>query len=194
MDMHYPASNVYNSCFFSRRKLSQVFPPQAIQLVLQYAPTLTVDYCLTYLPPQLDQWRDLLDTLLEICTTHDREGNSGNPQMVEVHRSLYKGMLLCKCILARPCITLLFPFSLPPPPFSLAVRVSPPLSLFLPSSPPPSLHAAALNHVLTVTTPEEFLAVLPPSGSVNFYLPFIEHSCKLYLSRQVAEQLHSNSH
>lgn len=64
---------------------------QAIQLVLQYAPTLTVDYCLTYLPPKLDPWRDLLDTLLDICTAHDREGNSANAQTVEVHRTLYKG-------------------------------------------------------------------------------------------------------
>ena len=55
------------------------------------------------------------------------------------------------------------------------------------------LTAAALNHVLTVTTPEEFMALLPSSGSIDFYLPFIEHSCKLYLSRQVAEELHSKT-
>ena len=62
-----------------------------IQLVLQYAPVLTVEYCLTYLPPQLDHWRDLLASLLDICTSHDQQGSSANPQLVEIHRSLYKG-------------------------------------------------------------------------------------------------------
>lgn len=71
------------------------------------------------------------------------------------------------------------------------VKVTQSISLSLSLS---SYNAAALNHVLTVTTPEEFMALLPPSGSINFYLPFIEHSCKLYLSRQVAEQLHSTSY
>ena len=64
---------------------------QAIQLILQYAPVLTVEYCLTYLPPQLDHWRDLLASLLDICTSHDQQGSSANPQLVEIHRSLYKG-------------------------------------------------------------------------------------------------------
>ena len=67
------------------------FCSQAIQLVLQYAPALTVEYCLTYLPPQLDHWKDLLTTLLDICTSHDQQGSSANPQLVETHRSLYKG-------------------------------------------------------------------------------------------------------
>jgi hypothetical protein len=45
---------------------------------------------------QLDHWRDLLATLLDICTIHDQQqGSTANPQLVETHRSLYKGKAQC---------------------------------------------------------------------------------------------------
>ena len=78
-----------DACYFAKMSIVHhqnfyyyVSCSQAIQLVLQYAPVLTVEYCLTYLPPQLDHWRDLLASLLDICTSHDQQGSSANSQLV----------------------------------------------------------------------------------------------------------------
>ena len=56
-----------------------------------------------------------------------------------------------------------------------------------------TLCSAALEHVVSMTTPQEFLAVLPSSGCLHFYLPFVEHSCRLHVSGLVARQLHATA-
>ena len=56
---------------------------------------------------------------------------------------------------------------------------------------PPHI-SGVLGHVVTLTSPEEFLDLLPPRGSLDFFLPFLEHSCKLFVSHQVAERLNTS--
>ena len=89
--------------------------------------------------------------------------------------------------LSPPFLSLLLPpfFSLLFPPLS-------PLSFPL-SSPLSSLPLqGVLSHVVTLTSPEEFLNLLPPGGSLDFFLPFMEHSCKLFVSHQVVERLNTS--
>jgi hypothetical protein len=52
------------------------------------------------------------------------------------------------------------------------------------------IYQELLLHVVTITSPEEFLKLLPPNGSISFFLPAVEMSCKIYLSRQIANNLH----
>ncbi len=52
---------------------------------------------------------------------------------------------------------------------------------------------AALEHVVTMTTPEEFLGLLPSNGTLPFFLPFIESSLQKYVARQLGEQLNYGS-
>lgn len=56
-----------------------------------------------------------------------------------------------------------------------------------------ALYSAALEHVVTMTTPDEFLSLLPPSGALEFFLPFIERSLQHYIARQLAAQLNNSS-
>ena len=56
-----------------------------------------------------------------------------------------------------------------------------------------SCYTAALEHVVTMTTPEEFLSLLPPSGALEFFLPFIESSLQHYVARQLAAQLNNSN-
>ena len=46
--------------------------------------------------------------------------------------------------------------------------------------------AAALDHVVEFCSPNDLLSLLPPSGTLPFFLPFIERSCKLHFSKQLA--------
>ena len=71
----------------------------------------------------------------------------------------------------------------PPSPFLLSPLPSPLFSLPL---------QGVLSHVVTLTSPEEFLDLLPPGGSLDFFLPFMEHSCKLFVSHQVVERLNTS--
>ncbi len=48
------------------------------------------------------------------------------------------------------------------------------------------LFLAALDHVVELCSPEDLLTLLPPSGALPFFLPFIERSFKLHVSRQLA--------
>ncbi|KAL5490939.1 hypothetical protein EMCRGX_G016142 [Ephydatia muelleri] len=52
-----------------------------------------------------------------------------------------------------------------------------------------SLLRRSLDYVVTITTVEEFVGLLPQNGSLAFFLPLLEHSCKLFMSRQIARQL-----
>lgn len=69
--------------------------------------------------------------------------------------------------------------------------LSPFLSLLLPPLSSLPLQGV-LSHVVTLTSPEEFLDLLPPGGSLDFFLPFMEHSCKLFVSHQVVERLNTS--
>ena len=151
---------------------------QACLLALDNCPIVTVDYCHTMFPNDLDLWAWLLERLLGYTQC--------DGPLQELYVSLYKGMDYSSC----------YPPSLPP---SLGVPppTYPPPSLLVihssPSLPPlPPTHTEALSHVITLTTPQQFLALLPPTGSVQFFLPFIERSCKLHFSRATSEQLHSS--
>ncbi|CAI8030957.1 hypothetical protein GBAR_LOCUS17566 [Geodia barretti] len=55
-----------------------------------------------------------------------------------------------------------------------------------------SLYKEALGHVITLTTPREFVFLLPPTGSAGFFLPFIERSIKLHFSRATSDCLHDS--
>ena len=48
----------------------------------------------------------------------------------------------------------------------------------------------SLKYVATLTSPKELLSLLPPNGNVMFFLPIIEHSCKLYLAGNISNSLH----
>ena len=52
-----------------------------------------------------------------------------------------------------------------------------------------SLLRRSLDYVVTITTVEEFVGLLPQNGSLSFFLPLLEHSCKLFMSRQISRQL-----
>lgn len=108
---------------------------EATLLVLDSCPSVTVDYCLTFFDTHLQQWRQLLDILLQYAQRETA------PELQEEHQSVYK---------------------------------------------------SALDHVVLLTSPEEFFSVLPPNGSLDFYLPFIETSCKLFAANQIAEELHTS--
>ena len=62
-------------------------PMQATELLLSQVPAVTVEYCLSYLSPHLDNWRAVLSLLLEQCTSENGD---------EVCYSLYKGELIVK--------------------------------------------------------------------------------------------------
>lgn len=116
-------------------------------------------------PDNLDLWVWLLEQLL---------GNSqcdGEPGPLQaVYLTLYKGMDH-------------------PPSFTPSILCQLyDTSFFSPNS----IFTEALSHVLTLTTPQQFLSLLPPSGSVHFFLPFIERSCKLHFSRATSDKLHSS--
>lgn len=51
----------------------------------------------------------------------------------------------------------------------------------------------ALEHVVAMTTPEEFMSLLPSTGALRFFLPFIESSLHQYVARQLGERLNQNS-
>ncbi len=48
----------------------------------------------------------------------------------------------------------------------------------------------SLKYIATLTSPKELLALLPPNGNVLFFLPIIEHSCKLYIAGNISNNLH----
>lgn len=54
-----------------------------------------------------------------------------------------------------------------------------------------SASPGVLTHVVTIVTPAQFLSLLPASGSLDFFLPFIQRSCCLHAAQGVAKQLHS---
>ena len=55
---------------------------QAVQRVFQEKPILTVEYCETFLPPQLKHWERLLTMLLASCSS---------PSPDHTHLTLYRG-------------------------------------------------------------------------------------------------------
>lgn len=56
-----------------------------------------------------------------------------------------------------------------------------------------NLYKAALSHVASLCHTQELLEVLPGSGTLAFFLPYIEKSCKLELSRELAHHLANSS-
>ena len=52
---------------------------QAVKLVFECCPVLTVEYCESYLPPQLSHWKELLDLLLSSCNIATADTPSSSP-------------------------------------------------------------------------------------------------------------------
>lgn len=76
--------------------------PQAVKLVFESSPVLTVEYCESYFPAQLSCWKDLLDMLLQTCTSSDKDsshllplpGSTPSPDPpppLHTYLSLYRG-------------------------------------------------------------------------------------------------------
>ncbi len=137
---------------------------QAIVLALEECPPVTVGLCLTYLPSELSSWRDLLSLLLQHLLK--------TPHSLSL-QALYKGTAsVCGWVGACICVEILILYCL--------------IVGFV-------VFTAALEHVVTMTTPEEFLGLLPSNGTLPFFLPFIESSLQKYVARQLGEQLNYNS-
>ena len=140
---------------------------QAVELLFKTKPSLTVEYCESFFPPKLEKWKDLLDMLLKTCTSTGGH-TPGKP---------------------LPLTTL----QVPSPETPLYTYIS----LYRGKSKTSHLigyvlwfiSTAALEHVVSFCSPEEFLTLLPSAGHLSFFLPFIEKSCKLHLSRTVSHHL-----
>lgn len=142
---------------------------QAVELIFQHRTAWTVDYCETFLPPQLMHWKTLLDMLCDSCSSALLQPTSSSllfAPPTQYHSPSPESTLYLSLYRGKP-----HPLHIPSAPIHFA------------------LHAAALGHVVALCTTEEFLGLLPPSGSLSFFLPFIEKSCKLELSAQLAQHL-----
>lgn len=68
-----------------------------MELVFRSRAVLTVEYCKSFLAPQLDQWRDLLDLLLKTCCSGDHTPDTPTSAAqrseppLQTYLSLYKG-------------------------------------------------------------------------------------------------------